>query len=133
MATTLIAAIAVTLLVFALVVGARTPSMPVTFKNLDEERAVYGVALWASKQMGIKPGDPRLKCSLYLWAYSSNLNWMGRIPIEELALLSPFIDLIIEGKGPPRNLPAEYEDTRPEKLKRFKERMQTEGLWPQSI
>src|SRR5664279_2867234 len=104
MATTLIQAIIAALLALALIVGVRTSrKMPVKFKNLDEESTVYGVAIWASKQLDIKPGDLRLKNSLYLWAYSANFNWMGRIPVEELALLSPFIDLMIEGKGPPQN------------------------------
>lgn len=54
---------------------------------------------------------------------------MGSIPVEELAILHPFIDLIIDGKGPPLNQPAEYDD-RPEVLRKFKQRMQAEGLWP---
>jgi hypothetical protein len=63
--------------------------------------------------------------------YSGTFNWTGRIPVEELAMLAPFIDLAIDGKGPPLNLPAEYEDWRPETLAAFKKRMQAEGLWPQ--
>jgi hypothetical protein len=124
-----------TLIVVALVIDARTPRVrkPVTFKNLDEEQAVFGVADWASKQLGMRPGDPQLLHSFLLDAYLNQGNWMGRIPTEELALLSPFIDLMIEGKGPPQNLPAEYDDPRPEILRRFKGRMQAEGLWPPAV
>jgi hypothetical protein len=105
--------------------------MPVTFKNLDEEQQVYQTARWAAKQLDIKPGDPRLRYSLWLWMYSANFNWMGSIPAEELTLLAPFINLVIDGKGPPLKLPPEY-DNRPETLGRFKRRMQAERLWPQS-
>jgi hypothetical protein len=105
--------------------------MPVTFKNLDEEAAVYQVSRWAAKQLDITPGDPRLRYSLWLWMYSANFNWLGSIPVAELTLLAPFINLVIDGKGPPPNLPPEY-DNRPETLSRFKRRMQAEGLWPQS-
>ena len=49
---------------------------------------------------------------------------------QELALVAPFIDECIAGRGPPLNLPAEYEDWRPAALAAFKARMQAEGLWP---
>jgi hypothetical protein len=45
-------------------------------------------------------------------------------------MLVPFIDRVIDGKGQPLNLPAEYEDTRPADLRGFKARMQAEGFWP---
>ena len=120
----------VTLGVAAVAVAAKR-RMPVKFKNLDEQRTVYNVACWAAKQLDIKAGDRRLLYSRLLRGVSSRFNWMGSIPVQELAILSPFIDLMIEGKGPPLNQPAEYEDRRPAILKQFKERMQTEELWPQ--
>jgi hypothetical protein len=110
----------------------RGPPMPVTFKSLDEETAVYGVTRWATKQLDIKRGDLRLLYAQTLYLCSVNWSWMGSIPKAELAVLQPFIDLMIEGKGPPQNLPAEYDDPRPEILLRFKGRMKTEGLWPES-
>jgi hypothetical protein len=133
MATTLLALSVAILIMVGLVVGARRPRipMPVTFKNLKELRTVSGVAKWANKQLGDNRNSrSRLQHSVFLFAYNST--WMARIPVEELAILSPFIDLIIEGKGPPPILSAEYEDERPATLKRFKERMQAEGRWPRS-
>ena len=109
-----------------------TTRKPVTFKNLDEEQKVYGAARWAAKQLNMKSSDSRLRYSLLLWIYAVDFSWLGSIPVEELALLAPFIDMIIDGKGPPINQPPEYDDTRPEILGRFKKRMQDEGLWPQS-
>ena len=53
-----------------------------------------------------------------------------RMSTQELALVAPFIDECIAGRGPPLNLPAEYEDWRPAALAAFKARMQAEGLWP---
>jgi hypothetical protein len=108
----------------------RAAEMPVTFKNLDEETTIYQVARWAAKQLDLPPGDSRLRWSLVLWASSANFSWMGRIPKSELAELQPFIDLVIEGKGPPQNLPAEYNDLRPGILRGFKARMKAESLWP---
>jgi hypothetical protein len=131
MAKTVVAAIGAVLIFIALIVARTSRSrMLVKFKNLDEQDAFYGVARWASEQLSLRPGDVRVRTSLNLWSY--NLSWRGRIPTEELNFLSPFIDLMIEGKGPRPNLPAEYEDSRPETLRRFKERMQSEGLWPQN-
>jgi hypothetical protein len=49
---------------------------------------------------------------------------------QDLAVLAPFIDQVIAGKGPPPILSAEYEDTRPATLGTFRARMQAEGLWP---
>jgi hypothetical protein len=106
--------------------------MPVKFKSLDEESTVYQVARWAAKELNKKPSDLELRHSLTLWAYSVQFNWMGSIPIEELRVLSPFIDRMIDGNGPPQNLPSDYTDWRPETLRRFKDRMIAEGLWPES-
>jgi hypothetical protein len=105
--------------------------MPVRFRGLDEHHIIKGVAHWAAKELPLEKGDTRLFHSLYISPFSV-VSWMASIPAEELAILAPFIDRMIEGKGPPLNLPAEYKDTRPETLRRFKERMQAQGLWPQS-
>ena len=111
--------------------------MPVSFRNLDEERAVYRAALWAAKELNIDRKDlkdPRLRYSLSLWMYSGgrlNMVFMGSIPVAELAILAPFIVRMIDHKGPPQNLPVEYKDEDPEILGRFKKRMDAEGLWPE--
>jgi hypothetical protein len=111
---------------------------PVTFKSLKEEKAVFSVALWADKELKLKQGESKLGFSLMLptWIYS--LNRGGRIPLEELAVLSPFIDLTIDGKKPHRTPQVGYEysqqemlEQQIETLRRFKTRMQAEGLWPQ--
>ncbi len=60
------------------------------------------------------------------------LPYLTRLPRAELAVLAPFIDEIIEGRGPPLNLPPEYEDYRPRVLAAFKARMTAEGLWPEA-
>jgi hypothetical protein len=50
---------------------------------------------------------------------------------DDLVFLTPYIEDWIAGKVAPQNLPAEYEDWRPQALREFKERMLREGLWPQ--
>jgi hypothetical protein len=128
---TLLAVLAVAAICSALIVGSKH-RWPVRFKHLVEQEAVSFVAHWAAIQLNMAPGDRRLRYSKSLSLLSVILNWRGSIPVEELALLAPFIDLVIDGQGPPQNLPADYDDTRPETLRRFKQRMQSEGLWPQS-
>src|SRR6266487_3681953 len=88
-------------LIVAVIAPLKSKRRPVTFKNLDEEAAVSVVAWWAAKKLNIKFGDPQLLYSLQLWIYPWFLNWGGLIPIKELALLAPFIDLAIDGKLPP--------------------------------
>lgn len=71
-----------------------------------------------------------------LYGFTFGLSRMGKIPVEELAVVSPFIDLIIDAKGPQPNLPPEYSqeeylEPRRETLRQFKKRMEAEGLWPQ--
>jgi hypothetical protein len=128
---TLLAVLAVAAICSALIVGSKH-RWPVRFKHLVEQEAVSFVAHWAAIQLNMAPGDRRLRYSKSLSLLSVILDWRGSIPVEELALLAPFIDLVIDGQGPPQNLPADYDDTRPETLRRFKQRMQSEGLWPQS-
>jgi hypothetical protein len=126
---TLLAVLAVAAICSALIVGSKH-RWPVRFKHLVEQEAVSFVAHWAAIQLNMAPGDRRLRYSKSLSLLSVILDWRGSIPVEELALLAPFIDLVIDGQGPPQNLPADYDDTRPETLRRFKQRMQSEGLWP---
>jgi hypothetical protein len=94
--------------------------------------AVRQVALFALKRLGLpRRGDRRL---LTAWALLFMANFpflpMQSISREDLALLAPFIDEWIDGKAPPQNLPAEYEDLRPQTLLAFKRRLLSEGLWP---
>ena len=131
MGKTLLAVFAVAAICWVLIIGF-DHRWPVRFKHLVEQEAVSFVAHWAARQLNMAPSDRRLRYSNSLSLLSVILNWRGSIPVEELALLAPFIDLVIDGQGPPQNLPADYDDTRPETLRRFKQRMQSEGLWPQS-
>jgi hypothetical protein len=121
------------ILAVALAIGAKN-RLPVRFRNWDEQHEVYGVARWAAKELPpLKNGNMRLLHSLTL---NNDLlqffYWMNSIPVDELTILAPFIDRMIDGNGPPLNLPAEYEDERPDILRRFKERMEAEELWPKS-
>lgn len=108
---------------------------PVTFDSVKEERAVFRVAQRADKELKSKQGESKLVYSLLLWTWTVSFNRGGRIPAEELAILSPFIDSIIDGNGPALMLPEydqdEYVDPGPKILRQFKKRMQAEGLWPQ--
>jgi len=131
MGKTLLAVFAVAAICWVLIIGF-DHRWPVRFKHLVEQEAVSFVAHWAARQLNMAPSDRRLRYSNSLSLLSVILNWRGSIPVEELALLAPFIDLVIDGQGPPQNLPADYDDTRPETLRRFKQRMQSEDLWPQS-
>jgi hypothetical protein len=119
-------------IITAIVLIAAAMRMPVTFKNLDEERAVYDAAYWAERELNLGRKDRRLLYSRAIWVHLYGYSWMGSIPVAELAILAPFINRIIDGKGPPLNLPAEYEDIRPKILGQFKKRMEAEGLWPRA-
>ena len=65
------------------------------------------------------------------------VNPLGFLPFrhsisrDDLAFLAPYIDEWIAGKAPRQNLPVEYPDERPERLRALKQRMQQEGLWPE--
>jgi hypothetical protein len=107
-----------------------TGQLPVRFGNLDELWGVHSVARLAATEHAISVGDLRLIYALNLLSYSQLSFWMAGLPKEELVILAPFIDRIIEGRGPPLNLPSEYEDWRPATLQRFKNRMIAQGLWP---
>jgi hypothetical protein len=113
--------------------------LPVRFKSIDEYVTVTDVTNSALKQL--PRDDPR---RLILQVASLRLDdsvrpvvvppsWV-RISAEDLRVLAPFIDLWIDKKGPPINLPFEYqaemENERAARLAAFKARMQSEGLWP---
>jgi hypothetical protein len=120
----------IALLAFAIYARMQRLKLPVRFASGDELNAVVGVARWAGQQYDL--GDPRRQSITSVWM---NLRpWLGRMGVRlskhEVAMLAPFIDQVIAGQGPPLNLPAEYEDTRPAALGAFKARMQAEGLWP---
>jgi len=128
-------AITMAVVVLGLTIVAKRGILPVGFESMRECAHVRFTARWASRQVG--PQDPRYRPLLSL-----NLR-LGGFPIQgfyflyyisrrDLEILAPFIDEMIEGKGPPLNLPAEYEDERPATLAKFKTRMQQEGLWPKS-
>jgi hypothetical protein len=89
---------------------------PVTFKSVKEEKAVYRVACWADKELKLKQGESKLAYSLMLGAWTFSLNRGGRIPLEELAVLSPFIDLTIDGKKPHGTPQVGYEYSQQEML-----------------
>jgi len=108
--------------------------MPVKFKTLDEQSDIIAVAYWAQKTGNIDSKRLRYSITLDLAtsAATGPITLKGSIPVEELAILAPWIDRVIDGKGPPRNLPPEYVDRRPVILGEFKKRMQDEGLWPRA-
>ena len=124
--------LAVGLVCYCVYARAQRGRPPVKFKSYDELNAVIDVTIWAQKKVG--PDDPRQKSLLPLRSYLPLL-WMTplttRISVKDLEVLAPFIDQIIDGKGSPPVLSAEYDDCRPAALKDFKARMKTEGLWPE--
>lgn len=109
---------------------AKNMSLPVSFKSMDEFDAVGSIVRWASQQIPRDDGRQQaLSTMRFLLVYSWSVVYrLRRISRSDLAVLAPFIDQVIEGKGPPLNLPAEYEDWRPALLSNFKARMQVEGL-----
>jgi hypothetical protein len=119
------------LILIAIVLGLRKERrMPVRVSGYDEVNCLLGVVFWASREPAISAKLP--------WAnamrigYQVYLGWWLRLPQAELNVLAPFIDAMIEGRGPPLDLPPEYEDYRPRVLSAFKARMEAEGLWPKA-
>jgi hypothetical protein len=120
----------------------RRLALPVRFTSRDEIYAVQEAAMLGRSQT---PADyaksgrfislqPRLTGS----GIMRNSFTYNRLPLfpslvhlskEELEMLAPFIDQIIDGKAS-WGLPAEYEDYRPAVLQAFKERMIAQHLWP---
>jgi hypothetical protein len=119
----------------AVLAGRARASQPVRFKTFEEVGSVTDVVVWASKQI---PADDQRRSALrMLFIKISPPSSAGLTPpslvgmsVEDLALAAPFIDECIAGRGPPLNMPAEYEDWRPAALAAFKARIQAEGLWP---
>lgn len=129
-------AIVTAILFAALAVGltldAKRGPLPIGFKSMRECAEVGFTAHWACRHVDRQ--DPRYKTLLSLYfrlgQYPMYFYFLRAMRRQELEIVAPFIDKIIEGKGPPLNLPAEYEDERPAILAKFKARMQDEGLWP---
>jgi hypothetical protein len=107
----------------------------------DEFGTIVGVANYALKRLGrpsllkSTPTVGILRSVLEVTRYDA-VNPLGFLPFrrlisrDDLEFLAPYIDEWIAGQAPPQNLPAEYPDERPERLRALKERMQKEGLWP---
>ncbi|WP_212356818.1 hypothetical protein [Bradyrhizobium jicamae] len=100
----------------------------VRFKTYDEINVVQQLMFWSAKRM---PGSEGHKLAIKAYGLSNHLIIaIQSISRHDLAVIAPVIDEWIQGRLPPQNLPAEYEDFRPRTLQAFKARMQTEGLWP---
>jgi hypothetical protein len=128
--------IVVLLIVIILITrGRKGPRLPIQLKSFDEIDCVCGAAAWATGRLGNEEANRKLPHTngirMSSW-FGTPLPYLVRLPQAELAILAPFIDAIIEGRGPPLNLPSEYEDYRPRVLAAFKARMKAEGLWPGS-
>jgi hypothetical protein len=108
----------------------------------DEFLTIVQVSDYALKRLGrpILSGVPSradglLRSVETVLSYDS-FNPLGFLPFrrlisrDDLEFLVPYIDEWIAGKGPPQNLPAEYPDERPGRLRALKERMQKQGFWP---
>jgi hypothetical protein len=109
------------------------PSCPVKLTT-DETQLIMAVTVFAMKRVaparasyltteGKLPSVDRL-------LLRRDIYFGGSISREDLAFLAPYIDEWINGNAPPENLPAEYHDWRPDTLRSLKDRMLTEGLWP---
>jgi hypothetical protein len=125
----------IALIALAVLAARVRASQPVRFKSFDEVGSVVDVLAWAGKQ--VAADDPRRMVFHVLRLKISPPSASGLTPpslvgmsAEDLALVAPFIDEAIAGRGPPLNMPAEYEDWRPAALATFKARLQAEGLWP---
>lgn len=96
------------------------------FKTLDEVAVVQELMVWVAHKV------PERRNQLL---FGSTLMPRGIVALQsisrdDLAILAPYIDDWIEGRLPPQNLPAEYEDFRPRVLLAFRQRLQSEGRWP---
>jgi hypothetical protein len=107
--------------------------------TIDEGDVIVQVALDAMQRLGSPPPWKNIRTIAILWsAYMSAaklpalLPFFRRISRDDLAFLAPYIDDWISEKAPPRSLPAEYDDWRPNSLRSFKDRMIREDLWPRA-
>ena len=126
--------VAVAIVAFFVADARRRPLDKSVKLSADEFTTVLGVANYALKRLGRPDGFLR---SVNEARLRNMVNPVGYLPLrrsisrDDLAFLAPYIDEWIAGKAPPQNLPAEYPDERPERLRALKERMQQEGLWPE--
>ena len=96
------------------------------FKTLDEVAVIDELMLWVARQVPERRNQLLLGSTLM----RNGVLALQSITREDLAILAPYIDEWIEGRLPPQNLPAEYEDYRPRVLLSFKQRLQSKGQWP---
>jgi hypothetical protein len=89
---------------------------------------VRELLLWAAPNAPGRRGRMLFATSLAIAPYA--IPYLYSISRGDLTVLAPYIDEWIEGKLPPQNLPAEYEDIRPKVLLAFKQRLRAEGRWP---
>ena len=137
---TLCAILAVVAMVYFFVTEARRapPDKSVKLSN-DEFSTLVGVARYALKKLGrptpsrglteLQSMDRYLRSDMFNPISDLFPRYISR---AELAFLAPYIDDWIVGHAPPQNLPAEYPDERPDQLSVLKQRMQQQGLWPDS-
>lgn len=113
--------------------------------TIDEVGLIVGVTNYAMVQLGRpqlssglpQDGQPPSVVEMrHLNIINAGSFWpfpiRRSISRDDLYFLASYIDDWIAGKAPPQNLPAEYDDWRPQALRAFKERMLREGLWPQT-
>jgi hypothetical protein len=100
----------------------------IRFKTFDEVAVVRELLLWAAPKVPGRRGRMLFASSLAIAPFA--IPAMHSMSRSDLAILAPYIDEWIEGRLPPQNPPADYEDTRPKVLLAFKQRLQSEGLWP---
>jgi hypothetical protein len=97
------------------------------FKSLDEVAVVQELMFWVAD----KVPERRSRLLFGSTLMPRNIVALQTISREDLAVLAPYIDDWIDGRLPPQNLPAEYEDFRPRVLRAFKQRLQSQGRWPE--
>jgi hypothetical protein len=100
----------------------------IRFKTFDEVAVVKELMFWTAQRLPDREG--RILTAKATVPSPSDIVALQSIAREDLAILVPFIDEWIDGKAPPQDLPAEYEDYRPRTLLAFKRRLQSRKLWP---
>lgn len=132
------AVICIALFMAAVAIGltldAKRGPMPIGFVSMRECSEVGFTARWAEGLVDRQ--DPRHRTLMFIrlrLGRYPNAFFLRAMSRSELETVAPFIDEVIAGRGPPWNLPAEYEDERPAVLTEFKTRMQREGMWPKSV
>jgi hypothetical protein len=100
----------------------------VRFKTFDEVAVFKELLFWAAQQLPDR--ERQVLTAKATMLQPTGLVALQSISREDLAVLVPFIDEWIDGKAPPQDLPAEYEDYRPRTLLAFKRRLQSKKRWP---